>query len=119
MSHYTTRVGQPVTWLGYAAWPQVADTVIAASVGYGRLREACQTDVDGTSIDTLEAIAVQLGLEAEQVMLPVDHLLVKARHGCLYIFAESSRLYLRKSQLNEQVCGVEAKHTRHRRETLR
>ena len=23
-------------------------------VGYGRLREACQTDVDGTSIDTLE-----------------------------------------------------------------
>ena len=89
------------------------------SVGYGRLREACQTDVDGTSIDTLEAIAVQLGLEAEQVMLPVDHLLVKARHGCLYIFAESSRLYLRKSQLNEQVCGVEAKHTRHRRETLR
>jgi ATP-binding cassette subfamily B protein len=24
---------------------------------YGRLREACQTDVDGTSIDTLEAAA--------------------------------------------------------------
>jgi ABC-type bacteriocin/lantibiotic exporter with double-glycine peptidase domain len=46
------------------------------SVGYGRLREACQTDVDGTSIDTLEEIAVQLGLEAEQVMLPVDHLLL-------------------------------------------
>ena len=23
-------------------------------VGYGRLREACQTDVDGTSIDALE-----------------------------------------------------------------
>ena len=46
------------------------------SVGYGRLREACQTDVDGTSIDTIEAIAVQLGLEAEQEMLPVDHLLL-------------------------------------------
>ena len=46
------------------------------SVSYGRLREACQTDVDGTSIDTIEAIAVQLGLEAEQVMLPVDHLLL-------------------------------------------
>jgi ABC-type bacteriocin/lantibiotic exporter with double-glycine peptidase domain len=45
-------------------------------VSYGRLREACQTDVDGTSIDTLEAVAVQLGLEAEQVMLPVDHLLL-------------------------------------------
>ncbi len=43
---------------------------------YGRLREACQTDVDGTSIDSLQDIAVELGLEAEQVMLPVDHLLL-------------------------------------------
>src|SRR5262249_13638985 len=43
---------------------------------YGRLREACQTDVDGTSIDTLEAVAGQLGLAAEQVMIPVDHLLL-------------------------------------------
>ncbi len=43
---------------------------------YGRLREACQTDVDGTSIDTLEAVAGQLGLDAEQVMLPADHLLL-------------------------------------------
>ncbi|MFL5383428.1 MAG: cysteine peptidase family C39 domain-containing protein, partial [Longimicrobiaceae bacterium] len=46
------------------------------SASYGRLREACQTDVDGTSIDTLEVVANQLGLEAEQVMLPVDHLLL-------------------------------------------
>jgi ATP-binding cassette subfamily B protein len=46
------------------------------SVSYGRLREACQTDVDGTSIDTMEEVAVQLGLEAEQVMVPVDHLLL-------------------------------------------
>jgi ABC-type bacteriocin/lantibiotic exporter with double-glycine peptidase domain len=45
-------------------------------VSYGRLREACQTDVDGTSIDTLEDVAQQLGLDAEQVMLPVDHLLL-------------------------------------------
>lgn len=45
-------------------------------VSYGRLREACQTDVDGTSIDTLELIAAQSGLEAEQVMLPEDHLLL-------------------------------------------
>jgi len=45
-------------------------------VGYGRLREACSTDVDGTSIDTLEDIAVELGLDAEQVMLPLDHLLL-------------------------------------------
>ena len=47
---------------------------VAAS--YGRLREACQTDVDGTSIDTLEVLAQRLGLEAEQVMLPLDHLLL-------------------------------------------
>jgi ATP-binding cassette subfamily B protein len=45
-------------------------------VSYGRLREACQTDVDGTSIDVLEAVAGRLGLAAEQVMLPVDHLLL-------------------------------------------
>jgi ATP-binding cassette subfamily B protein len=43
---------------------------------YGRLREACQTDVDGTSIDTIENIAVQLGLDAEQVMVPADHVLL-------------------------------------------
>lgn len=40
---------------------------------YGRLREACQTDVDGTSIDTLEAVAPLLGVQAEQVLIPVDH----------------------------------------------
>jgi ATP-binding cassette subfamily B protein len=46
------------------------------SVSYGRLREACQTDVDGTSINTIEDIAVQLGLQAEQVMVPVEHLVI-------------------------------------------
>jgi ATP-binding cassette subfamily B protein len=43
-------------------------------VSYGRLRDACQTGLDGTSIDTMETVANQLGLEAEQIMLPVDHL---------------------------------------------
>jgi ABC-type bacteriocin/lantibiotic exporter with double-glycine peptidase domain len=43
---------------------------------YGRLREACQTDVDGTSIDEVEIVARQLGMDAEQVMLPADHLFV-------------------------------------------
>lgn len=42
---------------------------------YGRLREACQTDVDGTSIDTLEDIAASLGLDAQQVMVPADTVL--------------------------------------------
>ena len=45
-------------------------------VSYGRLREACQTSVDGTSIDTLESLARTVGLDAEQVMMPVDHLLL-------------------------------------------
>ncbi|MBV9403854.1 MAG: hypothetical protein JO211_00810, partial [Acidobacteriaceae bacterium] len=45
-------------------------------VSYGRLREACQTGIDGTSIDTMEAVAGQLGLQAEQIMLPLDHLFI-------------------------------------------
>jgi ABC-type bacteriocin/lantibiotic exporter with double-glycine peptidase domain len=45
-------------------------------VSYGRLREACQIDLDGTSIDELEEVAVQLGLDAEQIMVPLDHLLL-------------------------------------------
>jgi ATP-binding cassette subfamily B protein len=40
------------------------------------LREACQTDIDGTSIDALEVVANKLGLEAEQVMVPPDHVLI-------------------------------------------
>jgi ABC-type bacteriocin/lantibiotic exporter with double-glycine peptidase domain len=51
-------------------------------LSYGRLREACQTDVDGTSIDTLESIAQQLGLSATQSMLPADLLLLKST-ACL------------------------------------
>ena len=42
--------------------------------GYDRLREACQTDLDGTSIDTIEEVAAELGMAAEQVMVPRDHL---------------------------------------------
>ena len=45
-------------------------------VSYGRLREACQTDVDGTSIDTMEEVAMQLGLEAEQIMVPADFVML-------------------------------------------
>ncbi len=45
-------------------------------VSYGRLREACQTSLDGTSIDAMETVANHLGLEAEQIMLPADHVLL-------------------------------------------
>jgi len=45
-------------------------------VSYGRLREACQTDVDGTSINTIEELAQDLGLDAAQIMIPVEHMLM-------------------------------------------
>ncbi len=47
------------------------------AVSYPRLREACQTDVDGTSIDALEELANRLGVEAEQVMVPSDFVLCR------------------------------------------
>jgi ATP-binding cassette subfamily B protein len=46
-------------------------------ISYGRLREACQTDVDGTSIDTIEVVANDLGLRADQVMIPVEHVFLE------------------------------------------
>lgn len=49
---------------------------LGTPVSYGRLREACQTSVDGTSIDTMEDLAVRLGVAAEQVLEPVEHLLL-------------------------------------------
>ncbi len=41
-------------------------------VNYERLREACNTGADGTSIDTLEEIADGLGLDASQQMVALD-----------------------------------------------
>ncbi|MEM7482020.1 MAG: ATP-binding cassette domain-containing protein [Acidobacteriota bacterium] len=46
--------------------------------GYGRLREACQTGVDGTSIGAIDELANAFGLRAEEVMLPADDLLLPA-----------------------------------------
>jgi ATP-binding cassette subfamily B protein len=42
---------------------------------YERLRDACQTTVDGTSIDTIEEAAAELGLDVAQEIVPVDHVL--------------------------------------------
>ena len=44
---------------------------------YGRLREACHTTVDGSSIDTLEDLARILGLDATQMMMPVENVLLR------------------------------------------
>jgi ABC-type bacteriocin/lantibiotic exporter with double-glycine peptidase domain len=46
------------------------------AANYGRLREACQTDIDGSSISTIGDVAVQLGLQSEEIILPLDHLLI-------------------------------------------
>ena len=51
------------------------------SVSYGGLREACQTDVDGTAIETLQAIAVELGVPVEQVLLPKKRSRASRRSG--------------------------------------
>jgi ABC-type bacteriocin/lantibiotic exporter with double-glycine peptidase domain len=51
------------------------------SVNYGRLREACQTSVDGTSISTMDEVANFLGLVTEETMLPIDHLLISEAHA--------------------------------------
>ena len=51
------------------------------SVSYGRLREACQTDLDGTSIDTLEEVAIHLGVDAEQVIVPPEHILMQGERS--------------------------------------
>jgi len=47
-------------------------------VSYGRLRELCQTDVDGTALETIQQVILQAGLEAEQIISPLDHLLLPA-----------------------------------------
>ena len=43
-------------------------------IDLAKLREACQTDLDGTSIDVMEQVATQHGLTATQQMLPADRL---------------------------------------------
>ncbi len=49
---------------------------MGVELNYRVLREVCQTDIDGTSITTLDEVANQLGLDAEQVMLPTDHVVL-------------------------------------------
>jgi ABC-type bacteriocin/lantibiotic exporter with double-glycine peptidase domain len=44
---------------------------LGVDADYERLREACRTGPDGTSIDAIEDLAVSLGLEAHQEMAPI------------------------------------------------
>ena len=47
-------------------------------VQYGRLREACQTEIDGTSISSIELVGRQYGLWTQQVLVPFEHLWIHA-----------------------------------------
>ena len=47
---------------------------LGIQASYGRLREACHTRVSGTSINDIEDFVVGLGIKAEQVMVPAEHL---------------------------------------------
>ncbi len=72
-------VPEVVQTSGMDCGPAVLKSMLAGfgvQVNYDRLRDICQTDVDGTSISTLEKMATELGLSAEQVMLPGEHLLL-------------------------------------------
>ena len=40
---------------------------------YAHLRDVCGTDIDGTSIDDLEDLAIDHGLDAHQTIVPVEH----------------------------------------------
>ncbi len=52
---------------------------LGADVSYEKLREACQTSVDGTSIDALEDVCLGLGVDVCQHVIPVDLFLDAAR----------------------------------------
>ena len=81
-----------------------------------RLREACRTGRDGTSIDALEAVAVAEGLGVEQVMVPVESallaaaacvpcVLVVARPGGVAHFVVVWRLHGRRVQMMDPAVG--------------
>ena len=78
-SAYARLVPEVVQTSGMDCGPAVLKALLAGfgiPVNYDRLRDACQTDVDGTSIDTLAKLATELGVDAELVMLPGEHLLL-------------------------------------------
>jgi ATP-binding cassette subfamily B protein len=52
-------------------------TGLGLRASYEQLRLLCATDVDGTNIDTMEAIAVRAGTDAEQLVVPAEHVLAQ------------------------------------------
>jgi ABC-type bacteriocin/lantibiotic exporter with double-glycine peptidase domain len=54
-------------------------------VDYDKLRELCHTGVDGTSIDALQDLALEIGLDASQHVVPADS---------IEVFLDGSRPFL-------------------------
>lgn len=48
---------------------------LGAPGSYTQLRDLCATDIDGTSIDSIEKVARAAGTDAEQMVVPAEHLL--------------------------------------------
>lgn len=66
--------------------PAALKSLLASSgvhVDYDRVREACNTDLDGTSITSLETVAHRLGVGCAQHMMPRDALAEIAAHAPL------------------------------------
>ena len=61
---------------GFQLDAHAADEGFGIEASYDLLRQRCQTDVDGTSIDALAALGCELGLDSRQVLVPHDHFLL-------------------------------------------
>lgn len=48
---------------------------LGVPASYARLREACRVGLDGTAVSTLEEVLVGMGVDAAEVMVPIDHVL--------------------------------------------
>lgn len=57
---------------------QALATGMGLRIDYDALRQACATDTDGTSIDRLEAVGRDLGLQVVQRLVPTDWLWLRS-----------------------------------------
>jgi len=86
-------VPEVLQWCAIDCGPAALKAVLAGfdlDVAYDWLRDACRTQADGTSIDMLEDVGNALGLRAEQVLLPPEHLVVKEADALPAIVAVES-----------------------------